>query len=259
MITAMLEGTGFIVGTALLTVLCYLAARWLAGGDPEPPTKDLAGSVIFRVSALHGLIVALVFAQEMGEYQLLKIDSTIEANALADVYFDARRFDAETASQVQDPVNAYLDLVVTREWDHLGTERRLFGPAWGEWDKAYEAILNLEPSDKRQESLRAHMLDRIHLVSESRVKRENHAENTLSGMFWFAALAGVVVIALAYYSYPVTRHNLTLIALFGAWLLWRKLGNRFFPAFAPSSHHGHGHDHGRHHHHERGNDKPDQT
>lgn len=44
-----------------------------------------------------------------------------------------------------------------------------------------------------------------------------------------------------------------LIAMFGAWLLWRKLGARFFPAFAPASHHGHGHDHG-HHDHNHGHD-----
>lgn len=216
MFMAILEGTGFIVGTALLTLLCYLATRWLAGGDPVQPTRDLAGSVIFRVSALHGLILALVFAQEMVEFQQLKLDSTIEATALADVYFDARQFDPAAAPAVQQPIRDYVELVVSREWDHLGKERRLYGPAWGQWDIAYDAILNLEPVGNRQESLRTHMLDRIHLVSETRVKRENHAENTLSDMFWFAALAGVVVIALAYYPYPVVRQNLVLIAMFGA-------------------------------------------
>lgn len=60
------------------------------------------------------------------------------------------------------------------------------------------------------------MLDRIHLVSETRVKRENHADNAISRMFWFAALAGVVLIALAYFPYPVVRHNIALIAMFGA-------------------------------------------
>lgn len=216
MLFAILEGAGFIAGTAALTLLCYLAMRWLAGVDPEQPTKDLAGSVIFRVSALHGLILALVFAQEMVEYQQLKFETTIEANALADIYFDARRFDPELAPLVQVPINNYLELVVTTEWDHLATQGRLFGPAWGQWDAAYEAVLNLKPSGLRQESLHSHMLDRIHLISEIRVKRENHAEYAISGMFWFAALAGVVLIALAYYPYPMVRHNIALIAMFGA-------------------------------------------
>ena len=209
-------GFVFIVGTVALTLLCYLVMRYLAGGDPEQHTKDLASSVIFRVSALHGLILALVFAQEMVEYQQLKFESTVEVNALADIYFDARRFDPDLAPQVQEPINGYLELVVSKEWDFLGSQGRLFGPAWGQWDAAYEAILNLEPVGKRQESLRSHMLDSIHLVSQTRVKRENHAENAISGLFWFAALAGLVLIALAYYPYPVVRYNIALIMMFGA-------------------------------------------
>lgn len=216
MTEAIFEVSGFILGTAALTVICYLVMRYVAGGDPEQHTKDLAGSVIFRVSALHGLILALVFAQEMVEYQQLKFESAVEANALADVYFDARRFDPDLASAVQEPIKGYLELVISREWDHLGQGNGLFGPAWGQWDAAYEAVLNLQPADRRQESLRSHMLDRIHVISESRVKRENHSDSAVSGMFWFAATAGVMLIALAYYPYPAQRHNLALIFMFGA-------------------------------------------
>lgn len=114
----------------------------MAGPEPEQPTKDLAGSVIFRVSALHGLILALVFAQEMVEYQQLKFESTVEANALADVYFDAGRYGPEAALAVQGPVAEYLELVVTREWTQLGSQDRLFGPASGRWDTAYQAVLD---------------------------------------------------------------------------------------------------------------------
>ena len=216
MTVAVLEGSGFIFGTAALTLLCYLAMRYLAGGDPEQHTKDLAGSVIFRVSALHGLILALVFAQEMVDYQQLKFESAVEANAIADIYFDARRYDPDLAATVQEPIKSYLELVVSREWEHLAQGKGLYGPAWGQWDAAYEAVLDLKPADMRQQSLRSHMLDRIHVVSETRVKRENHAVGAISAMFWFAAMAGVVLIALAYYPYPVQRHNVVLIVMFGA-------------------------------------------
>ena len=43
------------------------------------------------------------------------------------------------------------------------------------FDSAYRAILDLVPTNPRQQSLRNHMLDRIYLVSESRTKRENLA------------------------------------------------------------------------------------
>ena len=49
----------------LLAFASYAIMRALAGAHDYDERKDLAGSVIFRVSALHGLILALVFAQEI--------------------------------------------------------------------------------------------------------------------------------------------------------------------------------------------------
>ncbi|WP_339763616.1 hypothetical protein [uncultured Hoeflea sp.] len=89
LLLTILEGAGFIAGTAALTLLCYFAMRRLAGVDPEQTTKDLRSSVIFRVSTLHGLILALVFAQEMVEYQQLKNPYTHDVHAFPDARFYA--------------------------------------------------------------------------------------------------------------------------------------------------------------------------
>lgn len=209
-------GVAFVAATVALTLGCYLAMRYVTGGDPDQQTKDLAGSVIFRISALHGLILALVFAQEMVEYQQLKYESAIETNALADVYFDALRYGGETAGEIMLPVYNYVEMVLTAEWQSLGDTGELSGPAWGHWDAAYVAALDLVPETPRQESLRQHLLERLHVIAETRVKRANHAAGGIDQMFWFAAIAGVVLIALAYYSYPPRRHNLILISMFGA-------------------------------------------
>ena len=61
------------------------------------------------------------------------------------------------------------------------------------------------------------MLSRVHLISETRDKRENHAAGRVSGMFWFAAVAGVAFIALAYYPHPPERYSLILLGIFGAY------------------------------------------
>lgn len=211
-----MRGLFFTVGTAVITICCYVAMRFITGGDPEEQTKDLASSVVFRISALHGLILALVFAQEMVEYQQLKFESAVETNALADIYFDADRYGAEAKINVQEPVYKYVATVLDSEWRELGKTGRLSGEAWAQWDYAYNAILNLTPQTDRQESLRDHMLDRVHTIAEMRVKRESHASGSFNVMFWFAAVAGVVFIALAYYSYPPRPHNLLLLSMFGA-------------------------------------------
>ena len=96
-----MTGFIFVIATIGLTLGCYFVMRWLTGGDPEAKDRDLASSVIFRISALHGLILALVFAQEMVEYQQLRFESTIEANAIADIYNDARRYGTDESDLIR--------------------------------------------------------------------------------------------------------------------------------------------------------------
>ena len=206
----------FICGTALLVLACYALMRTIGEPNPEPQTKDLAGSVLLRISALHALILALVFAQEMQEYQQLKVESAAETNALADIYFDAARYGDGDPGKIGGPVREYVRIVLADEWDSLGITGRLRPAAWAQWDSAYNVILDLTPATDRQRSLRDHMLASIHTVAETRVKREHHARNSLSVMFWFAAISGVVFTGLALYPYTPSRSNLTLLALLGA-------------------------------------------
>ncbi|PSH66285.1 MULTISPECIES: DUF4239 domain-containing protein [Phyllobacterium] len=210
-------GAIFVGGTIALTLASYFLMRWITGGEAETHEKDLASSVIFRISALHGLILALVFAQEMIDYQQLRYQTATEANALADIYFDAGRYGDAEKGAIQKELSDYIRVVVDKEWQELGETDRLAPEAWAQWDEAYRAVLDLVPTNPRQQSLRGHMLDRIYVVSDSRTRRESTAADTMSAIFWFAALSGLFFISLAYYSYPPRRRNILLISIFGAY------------------------------------------
>jgi hypothetical protein len=210
-------GAIFVGGTITLTLASYFLMRWITGGEAETHEKDLASSVIFRISALHGLILALVFAQEMFSYQQLRLQTAIEANAIADIYFDAGRYGGGHHVAVQKELNDYIQVVVGEEWQELGKTSRLSAQAWAQWDAAYNAVLDLVPANPREQSLRNHMLDRIYVIADSRTKRESTVADSMNAIFWFAALSGVFFIALAYYSYPPRRRNILLISMFGAY------------------------------------------
>ena len=215
MFATVILGAAFVSGTVLLVLACYFLMRQLEDKDPSSNTRDLANSVMLRISALHGLILALVFAQEMAEYQQLKLESAIETNALADIYFDAGRFGGNNPGLITTPIRNYAQIVIEEEWDSLGATGLLASRAWGQWDAAYNEILDLIPATDRQRSLRDHMLNRIHSIAETRVKREHHARNSLSLIFWFAAVSGVIFMGLAFYPYLPRRSNLVLLALLG--------------------------------------------
>lgn len=216
MLLNLVYGFAFVGSTVTVILAAWLLTRRLAG-EPEPRTAELASSVVFRISALHGLILALAFAQEGAEYQRLKTESYKEASAIADIYNDARRYSPQAAEAIRPALDDYVRTIVEVEWTRTGLAATLSATAWAHWESVYELVLDLDPQTPRQAALREHMLDRIHLIAETRDLRLSHRNNAVLSVFWFAALSGVVLVAMVYYPFPPRRQNVVLLCLFGTY------------------------------------------
>ncbi|MBY5972773.1 DUF4239 domain-containing protein [Ferrimonas balearica] len=212
-------GVGIALANIAVIFAIYALTRRIWGGRQTTETKDLAGSVIFRIASLHGLILALVFAQELIDYSEIRADLVSEATAVADIFNDIRRFDAgeEVTAEVQGTLAAYLRHVVNHEWAELSETGKLTAEGWILREAIYETALNLAPTTLRQTDLRAHMVAKAQAIAELRQKRENNAARELSGLFWFAALAGVICVAVPYFTYPPTPLHLALLSLYGGY------------------------------------------
>ena len=143
-----------IGGTICISIATYFGARRVLSSRAQPETKELAGSVIFRVSALHGLILALVFAQELVNLTQVRVTTSKEAALIGDVFFDLKRYGAPETVDIRTQLASYTATVLEEEWDTLARKKALSGEAWGRWESVYHAILDLEPQTRRQEDLR---------------------------------------------------------------------------------------------------------
>ncbi|MEM1131011.1 MAG: hypothetical protein AAGH83_10875 [Pseudomonadota bacterium] len=206
----------FILGTIALMLGGYFTARALIGRADDGETRDLAGSIIFRVAALHGLILALVFAQQMLEYHELERETVAEADALANIYFNLERH-GNAAPALQEMVRSYAESAIETEWVSLGRGDGLLGTVWLHWDAVFRGVLDLPAHTPRQASLRDAMLDDIRAISEARDRRVTHADQKLSVMFWTAAIAGIVLVSFAYFSFHPTRLSLILLSVFAGY------------------------------------------
>jgi hypothetical protein len=216
MLTDLLIGCLIASGAVLLSLAAYFAARAVSRSHQYERHREMAIVMVTRIAALHALILALVFAQEMAAYQRLDNQTAIEADAVADVFNDAARYGPELQS-VQDDMRAYLDIVIGTEWIELGEGRGLSQPAWDVWDRAYETVLDVDAQTPRQQHLRDHILQSLHEISDARSIRQNEAVVTIANYFWIAALTGVVLIAVGHYIYPPEPQNLVMLALFSAY------------------------------------------
>lgn len=207
-------GLLFVAATMGLTFGSYFLARHLLAPRSEEGVRDLAASVVFRVAALHGLILALVFAQELGNLNSLRDAVEREANLLRNVYFDLDRYDAERTAEIRASIAGYVRHVLDDEWDRLDDEKRLSPEAWQFREKIYLRLLDLHAETSRQAWLRTRMLEKIAAVGGDRKTRETAAATDISTVFWIVAFVGVVVVAAPYFSFPPNPANLALLALF---------------------------------------------
>lgn len=211
-----LIGAAFVAGTIAIAWAVYFGMRLAVARRMADDTRELAGSVIFRISTLHGLILALVFAQELLNYQQLRTAVVDEATVIADIYNDIRRYGGPQVAPVQDALSRYARMVVDEEWPLLEFQDRLSPDAWDLREDAYLAVLDLVPGSPREEALRQHMLAGVQKIATLRQLRENMARDTINPLFWFAAVSGVALISLPYFVFRPSIVNLFLLSAYGA-------------------------------------------
>lgn len=211
-------GLAFVSASICIVIGAYFLARRIMGADTEGDrTHDVASSVAVRLAALHGLILALVYAQELDDYKGVRSGLSLEAVAVADIYNDMRRYGGASVGQVQSGLARYVALVVSEEWDGLGRRQGLLPAAWRQWDDVYEQLLNLVPANDREKFLASRMRDRATVIAQSRSLRAEAVNYQFSGLFWAPAVIGLALLAIPFYVYPPNRAHLLLLSVFGAY------------------------------------------
>lgn len=215
---SLLIGQLFVTGTIALVFGSYaLARRVLHPGEERDRTHDVAANVATRIAALHGLILALVYAQELDDYKGIRNGLTAEATAISDVYNDMGRYGGDQVEAVRTGLARYVSLVINEEWDLLGKGEGLAGNAWTRWDEVYLTVLDLQPIGERQSFLAGRMRQRMTDIAALREAREAVSIAHFSGLFWAPAIIGLILLAVPLYVYRPIRSHLVLMGAFGAY------------------------------------------
>lgn len=206
----------YVIGTVIVSLGVYFAMRWVARVHVNDETEKLAGSVVFRIGALHGLILALVFAQQMVSHNLIRDAIEKEASIIEDVFFDLERYDAIETIEARKMLARYVYTVINHEWEVLASEKRLSTSARHEWEGVYQFILNLDPSTRRQELLQTTLVRNIQTVSSLRQARDAKSElGSGEVLFWIAAIIGVILVSASFFTFKPTRLNIFLLVAYG--------------------------------------------
>ena len=212
-----LTGLLFVGATFVLTFGSYFGARWCLFRRSDEQARELASSVIFRIAALHGLILALVFAEELSNSDSLVETVNREANQLESIHFDLARHGGAQTDAIREAVAHYVHDVIENEWSLLDSTGELSDNAWHFREIALHGLLDLEGVTPRQQYLRQRMLDQMVEVETERNNREIIAATDVSQLFWIIAFVGVAMVAAPYFPFKPNTANLSLLAVYAGY------------------------------------------
>lgn len=192
------------------------AAPSMDGHEYPLATREASAAIGMRLAALYGVLLALVYAQQLAGYHAVRDGLAREAGALGDIHHDAARYGGPSTPVIQSAVRDYVVFVIDREWALLGNEKRLSQRAWAARQRAYQAVLDLAPITPREIALRERMLRRISDIADYRTQRQELAAQGFGVVFWVPAISGLLLVASAFFVFPPTRELRWMLGGFGA-------------------------------------------
>lgn len=209
----------FILTAIFSTLTVYGVSRILLGSYTGEDSEPLSARIIGRLGALHGLILALMFAQEMADYRDISRLVAGEASAIADVYITLQQYDEEnleaTTTALSDLIVDYVETIRTDDQTWLAKEQ-LNQESWLLYQRINKQLANLPHSDSELEDLQDLMTADWDSVSEFHARLRSVAEYEAPNFFWIVIIAGFLVIVIPCNVYSPKLSNLVTLSVYAA-------------------------------------------
>jgi hypothetical protein len=208
----------FILVAVLSTLICYGMARVLLKSRIGADSELLARGMLTRVGALHALILALMFAQEMADYRDISRIVSKEASAIGDVYHGLLEYDAEdqqSTGAIRDLIFDYVKKAVEVDRAELAGGH-ISQRTWINYHRINRELRDLQPDNGDQEDLRAQMLADWDAVSDFHLRLRTIARYEAPGFFWLVIISGFLAVAILCYAYSPTVANLAMLGTYAA-------------------------------------------
>ena len=208
----------FVFAAVISALICYGITRALMRSHITEDSEQLSGRVITRLGALHALILALMFAQEIADYRDVSRVVSKEASAISDVFLGLREYDTEdqqSTAAISDLVVNYVTTAIDADRAALA-ESHISSQTWINYHRINRQLRNLQPNNNDQEDLRAKMLTDWDTVSEFHTRLRTIAEYEAPGFFWVVILSGFLLVVVPFYVYSPSIANLAMLSTYSA-------------------------------------------
>jgi hypothetical protein len=205
------------IGAIVLGLATYALARTAVGKRTDEKSADLALNLFRVLATLLALLLSLTFSDVSDEIREVRHAVDLETSQLSNSFRNLVAYDTPEANAVKDKLIQYIDLVVDHEWQALqqGELSRETIKLFGE---VKVAIVNLQPSNTRQEKLLQRLIADINGINETRARRQVHRGVYGAPAFFYVALFGFVWTVALLSVYPPGNGSIVFICFYCAFI-----------------------------------------
>jgi hypothetical protein len=182
----------------------------------SPSVREVAETVAVRIGTIHGLILALVFAEAQSAHTNLQQEVGREITTIEHIALQIDQWGGLEQSDLRNRLARYVEVVLEHEWQSNARQQgsKETARAYNDLDVS---ILNLTTHTPQQESLRNRMIMNMDDLQDHRKARLALLHRGLPTLFWWMALAGFGIIAGFFLVFPATPMHISILSVYGAY------------------------------------------
>ncbi|HEY9711896.1 MAG TPA: hypothetical protein V6C72_00410, partial [Chroococcales cyanobacterium] len=151
--------------------------------------QSLVEAMLGVVGTLFSVLLGLLVAGAIDNYQNIKMQVAYEANACGDIFRVARGLDTDERIVIRNLCREYARVVIEDEWPQM-QQRQMSPKAWNVYQKLWEACVAIDIQNNRESNLHQAILAAMQTMGENRRARAVNCTVGLSSVLWLSIIAG---------------------------------------------------------------------
>jgi Protein of unknown function (DUF4239) len=191
-IQELLLGMLFLAALPAVAVGAGLLIRRRVGPEVLARHNDVAGFIYSVIGVVYAVLIGFTAIIVWEQFRNAQNGVEREANALADLYRNARAFPPDVREQVEVQLRAYVRLAVEKEWPAMA-ENKSSPETWEAYNQLWRIHHEFKPEGEYQRTWYAQSLQRLNELADRRRDRLLSARSGVPGVIWAVLLGGGAV------------------------------------------------------------------
>ncbi len=203
-----------ILVSCILTWAAFKILRKLFTSEELEKFKDVTGIYVSMIGILYGVFLAFIVIAIWENYDGVKNNIDKEADALSNMYRDAKGLPPATKYSIDSCVKQYVTIVVDKEWATMskGKESKY---AMDACSKLQTLVIKFKPHDLGEQVVYTEMLSNLNHLTTARRIRVNTANAGLPMILWVILIGGGFLLLFYIACFYVENYKFHLWLAFG--------------------------------------------